>query len=1075
MFSDNPNYFDEEVAARSGDSADRSFFLFKKQNSKGKIVLNKQTNLMQEQSTAHKRRGSWKSFIRSRNNSTTTEPAADTHVFRRHNTLDYKNCENGSLREQCFYYNTSESEYTGQDVNERGRGSDSFEPRRHSIGTFSIKEQFSDEVPKMMAPKAPVGFARRHGEGDRLPTTVDDILFVTARHNEQALIWVNHLKTCFDKITKQRGKLPFNFLQVKIDEDPITPQLVQRCLSTKLQIVIVCPILLTMSGSFLLSTLRSLLKPERVLGLLLEVTEERMREIHKVTFPEYNKWRTCVAGSHEQSFLSELLGTATDILGRALRQQPLCSEMSSQKSGQHSTSTGQHETFTLFPRKVKIGYNKIVAILTEPLEKNDWIKIKIEKGNEVIEITNVKRRNPFTIQFSIPETCMEISMMVGVRLLKNNEDMGSRPLKCESRFRELEQILKAQDAPMEFLCQAVGIATSDRDKLDSYLLQSFQKNLPPNFHLLNSADTETGMKLHSDASPEKYPTLLHFAAYWGLERLCLQVMDCPGGDTACQMRNISGHTPVDLAELGGHYKLASSFKNFSQMHEFTTMYHYFKGISESAPHKVVIEPKAAENCKNITSPTLRSLSLPAGNVTLYTQSEGYMEMNDAVMNETEFLINQRKEADKDKEILDNMDCKKDETVDNILINELKITEADYLESNDINKNDSFSQECSNLLENCNVSDANDFNYLIQPSNVPLKQMDVQGDYLVQPSNIPVHEYSNLDYRNQHRESFGGGPPNGNHEAEIEVSHLRLSFKKKESQSESQQKNRTLKRQESNTSKKSVDDELLEIITDFKNNVFTIQEVEQLVDLWKSRNDVQKSFKEKQEQLQTMREEYERIQQQMKERLKRPTPFEKIKNMFQRHKTVPLKKGESSAQGPPDVCDDIKFSMTASSSSQTHRPISSSSLHSISSSSSGRMSTPGGATIGEAGAHSDSEEHRIGGFNNVNQFSTKNYSVPRAGGSTHPSTPVEENEQPSFLSTLAADEHYMIFPSNIPVSQATSPMLNSIDETKEVENLVQPIKIQKQSIIYSQLEDSRPTVTTFRFKTNDSEETLSGDR
>lgn len=41
------------------------------------------------------------------------------------------------------------------------------------------------------------------------------------------------------------------------------------------------------------------------------------------------------------------------------------------------------------------------------------------------------------------------------------------------------------------------------------------------------------------------------------------------------------------------------------------------------------------------------------------------------------------------------------------------------------------------------------------------------------------------------------------------------------------------------------DELLEIIHDFKNNVLTINEVENLVETWKNRHDVQQSFKEKQ--------------------------------------------------------------------------------------------------------------------------------------------------------------------------------------------------------------------------------------
>ena len=38
---------------------------------------------------------------------------------------------------------------------------------------------------------------------------------------------------------------------------------------------------------------------------------------------------------------------------------------------------------------------------------------------------------------------------------------------------------------------------------------------------------------------------------------------------------------------------------------------------------------------------------------------------------------------------------------------------------------------------------------------------------------------------------------------------------------------------------------MEIIHDFKNNVFSVSEVEKLVENWRNRNDVQQSFKEKQ--------------------------------------------------------------------------------------------------------------------------------------------------------------------------------------------------------------------------------------
>jgi hypothetical protein len=47
------------------------------------------------------------------------------------------------------------------------------------------------------------------------------------------------------------------------------------------------------------------------------------------------------------------------------------------------------------------------------------------------------------------------------------------------------------------------------------------------------------------------------------------------------------------------------------------------------------------------------------------------------------------------------------------------------------------------------------------------------------------------------------------------------------------------------------DELAEILNDFKNNVYSITEIEMLVDTWRKRNDVQQSFKDKQVMTQTL--------------------------------------------------------------------------------------------------------------------------------------------------------------------------------------------------------------------------------
>lgn len=53
----------------------------------------------------------------------------------------------------------------------------------------------------------------------------------------------------------------------------------------------------------------------------------------------------------------------------------------------------------------------------------------------------------------MPDSCLEVSLIVKVMVEKNGDLLGARPVKCESRLRELDQILRSSDNPLEFMCQ----------------------------------------------------------------------------------------------------------------------------------------------------------------------------------------------------------------------------------------------------------------------------------------------------------------------------------------------------------------------------------------------------------------------------------------------------------------------------------------------------------------------------------------------------------------------------------------------------------------------------------------------
>lgn len=102
------------------------------------------------------------------------------------------------------------------------------------------------------------------------------------------------------------------------------------------------------------------------------------------------------------------------------------------------------------------GQNSVFVLLTYPLQKEDIVKISVEKNGELFEMRSVKKRNPYIMKFTVPENLTDVTAIVNILVEKNGSIIGSRPIKCESKLRELGQILRSSNNPVEFMCQVGG-------------------------------------------------------------------------------------------------------------------------------------------------------------------------------------------------------------------------------------------------------------------------------------------------------------------------------------------------------------------------------------------------------------------------------------------------------------------------------------------------------------------------------------------------------------------------------------------------------------------------------------------
>lgn len=689
-------------------------------------------------------------------------------------------------------------------------------------------------------------------------SSMDDILIVSLKSSEAAGLWVDYFSSYFQQISRHAHKKPFKIHHLGVEDVAETldhNKICEIAQGVKLQLVVLCPNFLEFvaQNSERTSVLERILLSDRTLALLLGVSDNDVQEIHKKALPNYFQWqRQSVGQDQDETFTKEFLSQAMAILTRIWKQQS-------------SVIAQEKSCFSVTPKKIRKGQSGVFILLTHPLQKEDLIKISIERNGEIHDIKQTKRRNPYIIKITVPENLTDTTAIVNVLVEKNGSIIGSRPIKCESKLRELEQILRSCNNPVEFMCQTFGFTPSDTEQLDNWLVQGFQRHCPPHFSLLahHGSPFAASMQVHKH-SHEEFPTLLHFAAKFGLVKLTMQLLDCPGADTANEIRNVHDMTAIEMAEENGHKDLANMLSGYMNMNEFSNMYSKLKEISTAST----------------TSATAQDD--PNGYLTPRNMEEFY------------------KLCPKPRPVLS----------------------FDHLNS---------IQACKSPSSNNLVPSSSTSTLFSATPTSPLNDLS--------PTQMGYMSMNNPKERTESTSSDSTSVV-----TKVEIHHSskdKDKDKEKDKPKKHQNKTKTPTASTNAILEDKVQKELAEIINDFKNNVHSIAQVEKLVEEWKNRNDVQKSFKEKQEQLLEMRKRYEEIQQQMKQQGRKTTPFERIKKLFRSKKE--------------DKCTDISSPVLEATAGAPQRPISS--LSTSSSGSSGRMSTISGCSLGDSGTHSDNEERK----------------------------------------------------------------------------------------------------------------------
>ena len=368
------------------------------------------------------------------------------------------------------------------------------------------------------------------------------MLLLYSRHCSGSVEWARYLHKLFTELSRNKSRLQVKHLPVEDLGCYLPTRMEAELFNARLQLVIVSPVFLQWVYKNPAQLVGRVLQQDRVIALLLGVREEQVTAEHRSSLISFPQWVHLEARDHDLEFVQTVLYFSSQILQRT--------------DNRAIPASAESLFFTVFPRKVTEGQNKVVVMLDKPLTARSNIRILVEKANgQRMTLEEMKTRNPFTLVVTLPVCLFSKSSLVNLYLEIDGESKGFRQLKCESRTHELDSLLATLCDPMEFLCQTLAISPYCKDQLDETLTNNLMANIPKHgFPLLSFS---SGLNFSSRGRDHgELPTLLHFSAAHGLERLTCALLDCPGARHALTIRNAHNMTPIEVAKDSGYLDLS---------------------------------------------------------------------------------------------------------------------------------------------------------------------------------------------------------------------------------------------------------------------------------------------------------------------------------------------------------------------------------------------------------------------------------------------------------------------------------------------------------------------------------------
>ncbi|XP_024590875.1 phosphoinositide 3-kinase adapter protein 1 isoform X3 [Neophocaena asiaeorientalis asiaeorientalis] len=289
--------------------------------------------------------------------------------------------------------------------------------------------------------------------------------------------------------------------------------------------------------------------PHRVVRLLCGVQDS---EEFLDFFPDWAHWQELTCDDEPETYVAAVRkaiseDSGCDSVTDTETEDEKVLPYSEQQSLPSKTSPGN--LMVVQPDRIRCGAETTVYVIVKcKLDERVTTEAEFSPEDSPSIRVEAKLENEYTVSMKAPKLS---SGSVSLKIYSGDLVVCETIISYYTDMEEIGNLLSNAANPVEFMCQAFKIVPYNTETLDKLLTESLKNNIPASgLHLfgINQLEEEDMMTNQRD---EELPTLLHFAAKYGLKNLTALLLTCPGALQAYSVANKHGHYPNTIAEKHG--------------------------------------------------------------------------------------------------------------------------------------------------------------------------------------------------------------------------------------------------------------------------------------------------------------------------------------------------------------------------------------------------------------------------------------------------------------------------------------------------------------------------------------------